>query len=151
MLGAAEGERDWRSQPILLIRHGHACEQLKQGYDALQSWFRLCWLFPGQADCIDTLANQTLREKWRQFYELDPDLPTETFPAWLVAVTPGLFRMLPEFDASDSVCPASYGTILALQKMAGHQNAEQKLRLRGLLKKQDPILFEHYMAELCHA
>ena len=148
---AVESEHNWDAEPVLIVRHAHACEHLQAQADALQSWFRLCWSSPEQAACIDSSSNAMLREQWREFQGLDPELPNSAFPAWSIIVTPGLFRLFPDVGADGNAMPASYQTVLTLQQSADKNNQAQKIHLRALLKQQDPLLFGYYLAELSAA
>jgi len=146
-----EREQDWKAEPVLLVRHATACEQLQSRHDALQSWFTLCWHFPGYAYCINIAANEVLREKWCEFQGLDPELAIEAFPAWLVSVTPGSVQALPAANAEVEAPRSSYEIMLALQRAASQNGQEQKIQLRAQLRNQDPVLFQHYLAGLRQA
>jgi len=148
---SVEREHGWRGEPVLLVRHATACEQLQSRHDALQSWFVVCWHFSDYAYCINTAVNETLREKWREFQELDPELAVEAFPAWLVSVTPGFFQTLPAVNEETEAPRSSYEIMLALQRIPGQNSQDQKIRLRAQLRNQDPILLQHYLAGLRHA
>ncbi|MBS1269505.1 MAG: hypothetical protein MAG794_00456 [Gammaproteobacteria bacterium] len=153
---AVEREADWRADSVLLRRHAQACDHLHQRAAALQSWFELCWRFPEQSDALETSGDQELGRQWVSFLELDPELPTQSFPAWLLLNKPGLTRILPKPAGSGMVCPASYRTVDRIQRdhvrtqvERGNENTkagqERAMALRARLKRQEPVLFRYFL------
>ena len=149
---AAEQEPHWRADPVLLLRHACACDQLRRQTAALQSWFELCWRFPEQSHAIESSANHELRHQWLAYLELDPELPAQCFPAWMLLSKPGLTNTLPEPASDRSACPGSYHTLYDLQHRRLHCLTEHDtgntMALRARLKQQDPVLYQHYLAAL---
>jgi len=149
---AVEREVDWRSQPVLLLRHAHACDRQHDYVAAWHSWVTLCWQWPGQAGALDTSSNSELRQLWRAFQDLDTELSATTFPAWVLLARPGLFGILPAPAIGDNnSCPESYRTLCALQQDRSEPAAVSNtdgMALRARLKEQDPELFEHFLAAI---
>jgi len=141
---AVEQAPDWQAAPVLLQRHAHACDQLHLRCDALLSWFNLCWRFPQQSDALESSSDAELHQQWIDFLELEPELPTQTFPAWLLLARPGLTRILAAPHNDTTACPASYKTIHRLQNNLSAPTDEH-IALRARLKQQDPVLFQHYL------
>ncbi len=141
---AVEQVPEWQNDAVLLQRHARACEPLQRRCDALLSWFNLCWQFPRQSNAIESSLDTELRQQWAVFQELEPELPTGTFPGWLLLSRPGLRKILigPRHDAAN--CPASYRTLYRLQSNLSAQTGDD-IALRAQLKQQDPALFQHYL------
>lgn len=149
---AVEREPRWRTDPVLLLRHARSCDRLHRQGAALQSWFRLCWQFPGRCGAIETSGNHELRRRWLAFLELDPELAEQSFPAWLLLENPGLTAILPE-PRGEIPCPDGYRTLYRLQAVRGRTFADSAhtIRLRAQLQQQDPALFHHYMDSVRNA
>ncbi len=141
---AVEQTPHWQSDPVLLQRHARACEQLHRRCDALLSWFTLCWQFPELSDASESSIDTELRQQWAAFLELEPELPTQTFPAWLLLAKPGLSKVLTGLRHDAASCPASYRTLYQLQNGLSGQ-ADDNIALRARLKQQDSLLFQHYL------
>jgi len=148
---AVESEAHWRAEPLLLARHARACEGLRQRGAGLQSWFELCWRFPGHGPALEASSDGELRGQWQDFQALDPALPATSFPAWLLLQRPGLIRILPENETAG--CPESY---LSVQRLlcrqadsrrdgGGPGAADPLMGARARLRDQDPVLFQYYL------
>ncbi len=142
---AVEQVPHWQTDPVLLQRHARACDQLHRRCDALLSWFNLFWRFPEQGDAIKSSRDTELRQQWAAFQELEPELPTHTFPAWLLLTKPGLSKVLVSPRHDTASCPASYRTLYRLQGNLSAQT-DDNIALRAQLKQQDPVLFQHYLS-----
>ncbi|MDA1073519.1 MAG: hypothetical protein O3A63_01990 [Proteobacteria bacterium] len=144
---AVEHETHWQRDADLLLRHADACDRQHDFASALPSWFMLCWQFPQRAAALDACGNPDLRQQWSAFQDLDPDLAVQAFPAWLLLKRPGLTNTLPAPVIGDDGCPASYGTLYALQRhrveTEGASTADE-MALRAQLKEHDPALFQHF-------
>lgn len=144
---AVEHETGWRQHPQLLVRHALACEHLRQPATALHSWFILCWQSPDQAAALQSSGDGELRSQWRDFLELEPELPIEDLPAWLLIISPGLRRLAPD-PAQKPACPPSYTTLYNLCQIAATpQDGTDKrsLDLRADLQRQAPLLLHHLL------
>lgn len=145
---AVERETDWRRQPTLLQRHAIACTRLNQHTAALGSWFMLCWHYPDHADAVSSDADHQLQSDWRAFFELEPELPIEDFPAWLVLHQATLINRLPAPN-EDDVVNASYAVIYQLQQHRANASPDTSdIALRSRLKQLNPPLFEHVLIQL---
>ena len=142
---AVEREADWQHQPLLLERHARACTHLADQAAALHSWYLLCWRFPRLSDRLDSCGDRSLSESWRTFLDLEPELPAEEFPAWLLLHLPGLAAIAPDGDG-DIPCPDSYRTLYHLQRNRQQATDEQAMELRARLKQQAPQLFRYFLA-----
>jgi hypothetical protein len=152
---AVERETGWQGQLRLLARHALACEHLRQPATALHSWFILCWHFPDQADAIQSSSDGELRTQWRNFLELEPELPAADFPAWLLIASPRMRRLAPDPDldpgpdpGEEPAYPPSYTTLYHLRGIAtGPHGGVDKtsLGLRADLQRQAPLLLHHLL------
>jgi hypothetical protein len=148
---SVEGEENWQSKPVLLIRHAQACTHLHQQEAALESWFRLLWQYPEQGDALASSSDRELKHLWRDFNELSPELEYTDFPAWLILINPG-FRHSAPHDEKALPCPDSYRTLYRLKATAA-QGAmldldEESIALRAQLQRENATLFFHFMAAL---
>ncbi|MGD8914031.1 MAG: hypothetical protein PVJ68_14995 [Candidatus Thiodiazotropha sp.] len=141
---AVEQEVDWQRQPLLLERHAMACTYLSDQAAALQSWCLICWQFPEMEERLERCGDHTLQRGWQAFLDLEPELPTEDFPAWLILKHPGLAQIAPHGDA-DIPCPDSYRTLYHLVHDREHLADDQMMNLRAKLKQQAPLIFRHYL------
>jgi hypothetical protein len=141
---AVERETDWRRQPVLLERHAIASTYLDDQAAALTSWYLICWQFPELDEKLDRCSDHTLHSGWQAFLDLEPELPTEDFPAWLLLKHPGLALIAPHGD-DDIPCPDSYRTLHHLQRDEVNDSNEQAIALRAKLKQEAPLLFRQYL------
>lgn len=144
---AAEREPGWRNDPVMLLRHALACDQQRDHAAALSSWFTVCWRFPERAHALEASVNDDLRQHWSAFQDLDPELPVQSFPAWLLMNRPGLRDRLGEPEKLSVGCPESYRTLshlLRLPRPQGKAGADE-MTLRAQLKREDPVLFRYFL------
>jgi hypothetical protein len=141
---AVEREANWRGQPVLLERHAIACTYIADQAAALRSWCLICWQFPELGDRLDRCGDHTLQSGWQAFLELEPELPTEDFPAWLIMRYPGLILIAPHGDG-DIPCPDSYRTLYHLLHDSEKGMDDEIMDLRAKLKQQASLLFRHYL------
>jgi hypothetical protein len=141
---AVEQEAEWQRQPVLLERHAMACTYLADQAASLQSWCLICWQFPELEERLERCGDHTLQRGWQRFLDLEPELPTEDFPAWLILKHPGLAQIAPHGD-SDIPCPESYRTLYHLVYDQAHLADDLTMDLRAKLKQQAPLLFRHYL------
>jgi len=90
---AVEAEPHWREIPGLVLLHAEACRRTRELAVAMQDWMWLCWEHPDAAESAlgtGAAGDATLAGHWKAFLDLDPELPTEDFPAWLLLREPGL-------------------------------------------------------------
>ena len=87
-----ESQPGWRDHPALILLHARACWRLGDVTAARQDWVGLCWEHPGAAGRAlrdRGLQDGRLAVLWAEFRDLDQDLDTEDFPAWLLIRDPG--------------------------------------------------------------
>ena len=142
-----EAEPHWRDQPRLLQRHARACSRLHQDLQALSSWFILYWNFPGQAaSCFSAEGNSEWRQAWQRFLDLEPELPDEDFPAWLLIDRPGLAKRLQTEGLLEAFQPPEDFRLIAELAQAGtDETGPDVLALRKRLQQTNPGLFDCYM------
>jgi hypothetical protein len=90
---SVQGEPHWRDRPELLLAHAEACRRTRDLAAAMTDWMWLCWEHPEAAEsALDAgaLGDLVLAGDWRAFLDLDPELPVEDFPAWLLLRDKGL-------------------------------------------------------------
>ncbi len=141
VIEAVEAETDWRSHAVLLQRHGRACEQLQRPVEAMLDRFQLCWRIPEQAALALTDAAFDLIQAWELFQNLESELETSHFPAWLLIIRPGLSSRLPLPVVE---APTDFQLLYALQRQKDGLGSEA-MRLRGELKALNPALFHHFI------
>lgn len=151
VVDSVEGEEAWQSKPVLLIRHAQACDHLRRQRAALESWFRLLWQYPEQGDALASSSDRELKHFWMMFHELDPELESADFPAWVILANPGFLHLAP--DAGQALpCPDSYRTLYRLKATTSRGTTmdlhKERIALRAQLKTENPTLFIHFMASL---
>ncbi|MCB1677188.1 MAG: hypothetical protein KDI16_00720 [Halioglobus sp.] len=149
---SVEKEPGWRDHPVLLQRHARTCELQGERCVALQSWFCLCWKFPDSAAALRSSGDAELRWQWWAFEELDAELPTPDFPAWLLLRLPGLTRLMPDPDnqvaADTAIIPDSYRTLYCLCRSrtpADPVSARDDIALRARLRSENPLLLQCFL------
>ena len=138
-----EQEKDWDKQPILLFRYAEACFKLNKETFGIANWFKLFLLFPDTAEqLIENTCHRLMFSDWKRFYELDPELETTLFPAWVLMNKPALAKNTVISDINDNV------TFQLIKKLMCHKEGEineTAIQLRSRLKQLSPDLFAHYM------
>ncbi|MFV2055860.1 MAG: hypothetical protein ACC707_05295 [Thiohalomonadales bacterium] len=142
-----EAESQWLDSAVLLSRHAIACDRLRQPGLALLSWFELCWRFPQQSELLEQNATDDLQRSWTQFLELEPELPENDFPAWLLLKKPGLLKILPKIEEPERTELRDYHILCRLSTQNTNTvNSDDLISLRAQLKQTNPDLFRHYIA-----
>jgi hypothetical protein len=144
---AVENEAGWQGQSVLLERHATACANLGDQAAVLRCWYLICWQFPELEERLECCDDLTLQHGWQTFLDLEPELPTKDFPAWLLMTHPGLVRIAPQGD-EEIPCPSSYRTLYSLLHDGERTTDDQRMALRTALKQQAPALFHHYLASI---
>jgi hypothetical protein len=102
---AVESQPDWQEHPALVLVHAEAGWHRRDFAAARRDWLSLCWEFPMEAEralCAKSLPDQRLADLWNTFEDLDEELQTEDFPAWLLVRDPGAFAaVLPSSAPND--------------------------------------------------
>jgi hypothetical protein len=143
VIESIELEQNWIKQPILNFRYAEACFKLNKDKQAIAHWFYLFIQFPQQAEqLIKKSCSQVLTSAWLTFTELDPELESSLFPAWMVMKIPALAKNI-------FVVEKNTNQPLELIKNLG-SNSENKLNvdLRARLQKMCPALFVYYMKNI---
>ena len=143
-LRVIQAEPDCENQPVLLERMAQALWQLHRTAQAMEQWFMLCWLAPAYFEKLIEKGHITaslLLEHRNTFIntEMEPDLTTEWYPAWVLLHEPGLAKSVPGRDA---VTGPERAFNLIKELLLG--NGEQ-LALRGELRDIHPGLFDYYL------
>jgi hypothetical protein len=139
---AVETDPDWRRHPPLVLIHAEASRQGRDLAAARRDWTGLCWDHPQEAghalDARD-LPDRLLAELWSRFGDLDPQLATGDFPAWLLCADPGLRLAVP----SDAAPPGPLGEAFRLlHRLVG---GEDTMALRQALAGVNPALLRVYL------
>ena len=146
VLSSITREADWINQPVLIFRYGEACFKLNKELEGLESWFRLFMTFPDVAETlVGSTCNRLLLSDWRHFNELDPELESPFFPAWIVLKKPALAKNAFTFDCESD---GNESLQLMYSLVGSKENGlnETIIKLRARLQQQNPILFIHTMA-----
>lgn len=143
-VGVIKAEPDNENQPILLERMAQAFWQLNRTAQAMEQWFMLCWLAPAYFEKLIENGHITaslLLEHWNTFIntEMEPELTTECYPAWVLLHEPGLARSVTGRDAVAGP-ERAFNLIKALLLGNGEQ-----LALRRELRDIHPGLFDYYL------
>jgi hypothetical protein len=150
MKQSIETEPNWKNSAILLSRHALACDHLQLPGESLLSWFEFCWRFPQESEILEHTASNEIQQYWEKFLELDPELPEQEFPAWLILKKPGLINIIPNTidgtQENKQENPTSYCILCQLvAPRAEALSSSESMTLRAALKKQNPDLFQHYI------
>lgn len=139
-IDSIEQEKNWNEQPILLFRYVESCFKLNREADGIQLWLRLFIKFPQQAvQFIKESGSSVMLTNWQYFTELDPELESSLFPAWMVMKIPAL--------AKYALLDNSQTLQLMTSLVCGTKN-EINIDLRAKLQLASPDLFIHYMNSL---
>lgn len=87
MIESVVAVADYRQHAPLLIRLLHARLATGERQHALATLARLCWQHPEAAEqWLETTTDSDMAERVARFWDLEPLLPIEQFPAWLAAI-----------------------------------------------------------------
>ncbi len=142
---ALESQPDWQRLPAILIAHADACRRTADPAAARQDWAMLCWRHPLDAERAlgaKDLADTRLHRLWNQFGDMDLDLETNDFPAWLLLADPGMAAAVPPDLAPSDAAGSAYGL---LHRMA---RGEDAIALRKALTEVRPGLLKVYLTTL---
>lgn len=139
---SVESEPGWRDHPALILLHARACWRLGDVSAARQDWVGLCWEHPGAAEQAlraPDLADGRLAVLWGEFNDLDCDLDTEDFPAWLLIRDPAWASGL----AADRAPADRRGDAFRLLHRLSHGGDD--IDTRRALAEVHPVLLELYL------
>ena len=143
-LRVIEAEQDCEHQPVLLERMAQAFWQLHRTAQAMEHWFMLCRLAPAYFEKLIENGHITaslLLEHRTTFIntDMEPELTTEWYPAWVLLHEPGLARSV---TGRGAVIGPDRAFNLIKELLLG--NGEQ-LALRKELRDIHPGLFHYYL------
>ncbi|MGH8556397.1 MAG: hypothetical protein ACRESZ_02820 [Methylococcales bacterium] len=145
VIAAIEQESGWNTEPDLLFRHAEACFKLNREALGLENWFRLFMLFAKRAEgMVRDTSHRLLQSDWRNFNQLDPDLETIFFPAWIVLEKPALAK-IPIEAIDQNIGSESLHLIRGLIASSGDRIGQPSIDLRARLQELNPNLFVYYM------
>lgn len=128
---------DYQDHPALLRRLAHAglaVDRRDQGWQALA---QLCWHHPGEAESfLERTTSKEIQRRIEQYWDLEPALPIELFPAWLATLS----FALPDLARDESRGACALELVLAVRS----QPTERKPRER--LAGQEPELMAQWLA-----
>jgi hypothetical protein len=126
---------DHRQHPELLAclaRSGLAGGRRDLGWQAI---VRMCWHHPSEAErFFEMCRDEEVQRRIERFWDLEPPLPAELFPAWLATVS----FALPELHADDSRGSKALSSVMAARSRPGHRKA------REWLAAHEPQLLHHW-------
>ena len=98
-IGAVQAEDGFAEQPVLIGRLAQALWQTQRTVQAIERWFALCWSAPEYfTGLIENghISAPLLLEHWREAINADvePEISTVWFPAWMILHEPGLARFI---------------------------------------------------------
>ena len=96
-IGAVQAEHRFAEQPVLTGRLAQALWQTQRTVQAIDRWFALCWTAPEYFTGLignGGISAPLLLEHWRDAINADvePEISTVWFPAWMILHEPGLAR-----------------------------------------------------------
>ena len=143
-LRVIQAEPDCEHQPVLLERMAPAFWQTHRTAQALERWFMLCWLAPDYFEKLiknGHIIASLLREHWDTFInsDMEPELTTAWYPAWVLLHEPGLARSVKGRDAVTGP-ERAFNLVKALLS-----SNDEQLALRQGLRDVHPGLFHYYL------
>lgn len=140
---SVEAAPNWRDHAALVLLHSEACRRTRDPAAALADWMWLCWEHPDAAEralAAGAQGDRRLAAHWGAFADLDPELPVEDFPAWLLLQDPGLAILVP----SDRAPADERGTAYRLlHRLIG---GDDQIEIRRALSDANPDLFRLYLS-----
>lgn len=142
---AIEQEPNYFAQPILLFRYAEASFKQSRELAGLEHWFLLFLL---HTETAEQLIKQTgyllLSNDWQRFQELDPELPAQFFPTWILLIKPALARQ----DLILNGEAEGFRTFSLAKQLSAEPLESTSIALRADLKKLNPDLFRHFLDSL---
>jgi hypothetical protein len=143
---AIESDPDWGDHPRLVLVHAEACWRGRDPFGARRDWLGLCRESPSAAERAlrdPAFPDRRLADLWAAFGDLDLDeeLATEDFPAWLLLQDAGAFAVIRETsDGPTDDRAAAYRLLHAL--VSGEDTIERRRELDEI----QPILLQQFLA-----
>ena len=139
---AVEQEPDYVEQPVLLFRYAEACFKLSRELTGLEHWFLLFLLHTQSAEqLIKKTGYPLLSGDWQRFQELDPELPAQFFPAWILLMKPALAKQ--DFVLKGEA--EGFNAFSLAKQLSAESLESTSIALRSDLKKLNPDLFRHFL------
>ncbi len=143
VISSIEIENNWNKKPLLLFRYAEACFKLDKEQHGIATWFKLFILFPEEAEkLVKQSCNRILFIDWQSFCELEPELSTSLFPAWLVMNKAALTKNTALFEIKE--CDILQ-LIIALLINGNTEINDTVISQRAELQERSPSLFGYYM------
>lgn len=140
---AIEREKNWVKHPVLIFRYAEACFKLNKEREGIANWFKLFVLFSETAEqLIEDTCHRFMLSDWQRFSELDPELESSLFPAWMVMNKPALAKNNAFSDINEN---ESLNLIENLVCKTDKEINETTIHLRSQLQNYCPALFVHYL------
>ncbi|MFB1487570.1 MULTISPECIES: hypothetical protein [unclassified Thiocapsa] len=141
---AIEAEPDWLDHPVLVLVHADACWRGRDPFGARRDWLWLCREQPSTAERAlqdPSFPDRRLADLWSAFGDLDLDeeLATEDFPAWLLLQDPGAFAVLPRSETSSDDRDTAY------RLLHGLVTGEDTIDRRRALGEIHPDLLRQFL------
>lgn len=136
-----ESEPCWRAEPDLVLAHAEGAWRLGLIAAAHRDWAGLCWEHPEVAERVlgsSAFPDQRLAGLWKRFLDLDDELETEDFPAWLLLQDRGAAATTPD-AAPQEDRGAAYRLLHRLV------TGEDRIELRRELSEAHPALLGLYL------
>ncbi len=128
---------DYQRHPVLLrrlARAGFADERRDLGWQALA---QLCWHYPAEAESfLERTTEKEIQRRIEQYWDLEPELSIELFPAWLATLS----FALPDLKGNHSRGSRALERVLAARAQPTDRQA------RECLAAEEPELMAHWLA-----
>ena len=143
----------YESEPVLLARLAEAHWRLRERARAIETWFALCHLAPGEFERMveaSDFPDWSVQHAWRVAQEQAPEheMTPAWFPAWMLLEEPGLAGVLDPRHGDDEPSRA-FDLVIAL---LSHSNVDERgIELRRSLRDIHPGLLERFLAKRARA
>ena len=139
----------FEKEPVLLARLAEAEWRLRNRTRAVDSWFALCSLAPGEFERLieaPDFPDWALRTAWREALEqdLEPEMTPAWFPVWMLLEEPGLAGVLELRNADDDPSRA-FDVVMAL--LPRPVLDKRSIELRRALQDIHPGLLARYLVK----
>lgn len=145
VVSSIEQEPKWLENPLLLFRYAEASFKLNRELTGFTAWFQIFLSDAEEAEqLIKKTAHSLLSADWRRFQDLDPELETRFFPAWLLLIKPALARHDYKLTGDSEGCQA-FSLVKQLMILPRERTGNASLSLRAELKMLNPGIFDHFI------
>jgi hypothetical protein len=148
VVSSIENEPKWLENPLLLFRYAEACFKLSRELAGFTAWFQLFLLDAEEAEQrIKKTSHAVLSADWIRFLDLDPELGTRFFPAWLLLTKPALAKHDFKLSGDSEGCQA-FSLVKQLLILPSERTGDISISLRAELKMLNPVIFHHFIKSL---